>query len=212
VTINLSNPDLRPQHSSGVELGLYHRLTLWGTAFAELTVAAYRMDISDEIDFDLRTFRYGNILQSRHDGLEASLTASLSPALSLRHAFTVMHVTSRSGEDAGKRLKNMPEVVATTGVHVSAAKGAEVTLTHRFSGGLFLDDANREPLPGSHRVDALISWGGGPVQLHFTVVNLGNSHASNGGFMVYDPYRGQSVRLLYPEAGRSLRAGVTVLR
>ena len=125
VTINLSNPDLRPQHSSGVELGVYHRLPLWGTAFAELTLAAYRMDVSDEIDFDLRTFRYGNILESRHDGLEASLTASLSPALSLRQAFTLMHVTSRIGENAGKWLKNMPDVVSTTGVHLSAAKGVE---------------------------------------------------------------------------------------
>ena len=211
-TINLSNSDLRPQHSSGVELGVYHHLALWGTAFAELTLAAYRMDVSDEIDFDLRTFRYGNILKSRHDGLEASLTASLSPALSVRQAFTVMHVTSQIGENAGKRLKNMPEVVSTTGVHLSAAKGVEAGLTHRFSGGLFLDDANLESLPGSHRVDALVSWGAGPAQFHFTVFNVGDSHASNGGFMVYDPARGENVRLLYPEAGRYVRAGVTIQR
>jgi vitamin B12 transporter len=211
-SINLSNPDLRPQHSSGVELGVYHRLALWGTAFADLTLAAYRMDVSDEIDFDLRTFRYGNILRSRHDGLEASLTASLSPALSLRHAFTLMHATSRTGDQPGKRLKNMPEIVATTGVQLSVAKNLELGLTHHLSGGLFLDDANLEPLPGSHRVDALVTWGVGPAQLQLMVVNLGDSHASNGGFMVYDPERGGNVRLLYPEAGRYLRAGVTVLR
>jgi outer membrane cobalamin receptor len=213
VVFNLSNPALRPQHSSGVELGVYHRLAFWGgRAFAELTLSAYRLDVTDEIDFDLRTFKYGNILQSRHDGIEGSLTAKLSPSLSLRHALTLMRVTFRSGDDAGNRLKNIPETAVTSAVHVSFGDGVEGTVTHRFIGGLFLDDANRETLPGNHRIDATVSWALGAVRLHLTGVDLGDSHASSGGFLVYDPDRGASVRLLYPGAGRHLRAGVTVLR
>jgi outer membrane receptor protein involved in Fe transport len=211
--INLSNSALQPQHSSGVEFGVYQRLDLPGEAtFAELTLAAYRQEVRDEIDFDLRTFKYGNILQSRHDGIEASLTARLSPVLSLRNAFTLMQVTFRSGENAGKRLKNIPQVVATSSAHLSPGKSIEGTLTHRFVGGLFLDDPNREWLPGSHSFDAMLSWMVGAVRLQLVGVNVGDSHASTGGFLVYDANRGTNVRLLYPSGGRQLRIGATVLR
>jgi outer membrane receptor protein involved in Fe transport len=213
VVLNLSNPALRPQHSSGVELGVYHSLALGGShAFAELALSAYRLDVSDEIDFDLRTFKYGNILESRHDGIEGSLIAHLSPSVSLRHALTLMRVTFRSGGDAGNRLKSIPETVATSAVHLSFGRGVAGTVTHRFIGGLFLDDANREMLPGNHQVDATVSWMVGGVRLHLTGVNLGDSQASSGGFLVYDPVREASVRLLYPGGGRYLRGGVTVLR
>lgn len=213
VVLNLSNPRLRPQHSSGVELGVYHSQALWGThAVAELTFSAYRLDVSDEIDFDLRTFKYGNILESRHDGLEGSLVTHLSPSLSLRHALTLMRVTFRSGDDTGNRLRNVPETVITNGAHISLGSGVEGTVTHRYLGGLFLDDANRERLPGSHRIDATVSWAVGAVRLHLTGVDLSDSHASTGGFLVYDPDREANVRMLYPEGGRFLRAGVTVLR
>jgi outer membrane cobalamin receptor len=213
VVLNLSNPALRPQHSSGMELGIYHRFGPWrGRAFAELALSAYRLDVTDEIDFDLRTFKYGNILQSRHDGLEGSLTAVLSSFLSLRHALTIMRVTFRSGGDAGNRLKNIPGTVLTSGVHLSLGNGVEGTVTHRFTGSVFLDDANRETLPGNHRVDATLSWSLGAVHLHLTGLNLGDSHSSAGGFLVPDPDTGENVRLLYPGGGRYLRVGVTVLR
>ncbi len=211
--INLSNPALRPQHSSGVELGAYHRLAFGnGQTFAEAALSAYRLDVTDEIDFDLSTFKYGNISRSRHDGVEGSLAATLSPSLSLRHALTLMRVTFRSGDHAGNRLKNMPQTVVTSAVHLSFGGGVEGTLTHRFSGDLFLDDANRERLPGYHRIDAMLSWAVGAVRFQLTGVNLGDSPASSGGFLVADGDQGTSVRLLYPSGGRYVRAGVTVLR
>jgi hypothetical protein len=123
-----------------------------------------------------------------------------------------MRVTFRSGGDAGNRLKSIPETVATSAVHLSFGRGVAGTVTHRFIGGLFLDDANREMLPGNHQVDATVSWMVGGVRLHLTGVNLGDSQASSGGFLVYDPVREASVRLLYPGGGRYLRAGVTILR
>ena len=211
--LNLSNPGLRPQHAAGLELGVYQRLSLAeGGAFAELALSAYRLDVSDEIDFDLRTFKYGNIVQSRHDGVEGSLGATLLPWLSLRHALTMMRVTFRGGPEAGNRLKSIPGTVLASAVHLSFGKGVEGTVTHRFSGSVFLDDANRESLPGTHRVDASLSWPVGAVHLHLAGMNLGNSHAGTGGFLVFDPVRGSDVRMLYPGGGRYLRAGVTVLR
>jgi outer membrane cobalamin receptor len=212
-TVNLSNPALRPQHSSAVELGIYHRLT-FGTAsaFAELSLSAYQLDVTDEIDFDLRTFKYGNILESRHGGIEGSLTTTFSPSLTLRSALTLMRVTFRSGSVAGNRLRNIPGTVMTSAVHSRFGNGVEGTVTHRYIGSLFLDDANRETLPGNHHIDATVSWTVGSVRLHVTGVSLNDSHAIRGGFLVDDPPAGESVRLLYPSGGRYLRVGVAVLR
>jgi iron complex outermembrane receptor protein len=213
VAINLSNPALRPQHSSGIEVGVSHSLALWRSgAFADLTLSAYRLDVTDEIDFDLRTFKYGNILGSRHDGLEGSLLAHLSSWLTTRHALTLTHITVRRGDYAGNVLKNIPQTVATSALQFSLGKGVEATATHRFSGSLFLDDSNSERLPGTHHFDATLSWAVGALRLDVTAMNLGNSHASTGGFLLYDPDRGANVRWLYPGSGRYLRAGVAVDR
>ncbi|MBA2670532.1 MAG: TonB-dependent receptor [Gemmatimonadetes bacterium] len=213
MVLNLSNPNLRPQHSSGLELGVYHTQALWGRhAFAELTLSAYRLEVGDEIDFDLRTFKYGNILESRHDGLEGSLITHLSPSLSLRQAITLMSVTFRSGSAFGNRLRNIPGTVLTNAAHASFGRGVEGTVTHRHFGGFFLDDENRVSLPGSHRIDATVSWSVGAVRLHLTGLNLGDSHASSSGFLVFDPTWEVTVPLLYPDGGRFVRAGLTVLR
>jgi outer membrane cobalamin receptor len=212
-TVNLSNPTLRPQHSSSVELGIYHRLTFGtGSAFAELSLSAYQLDVTDEIDFDLRTFKYGNILESRHGGIEGSLTTTLSPSLTLRSALTLMRVTFRSGSDAGNRLRNIPGTALTNAVQSNWGHGVEGTVTHRYIGSIYLDDANREKLPGNHHIDGRVSWTVGSVRLHVTGVDLNNSHASRGGFLVDDPDNGESVRLLYPGGGRYLQIGLAVLR
>jgi outer membrane cobalamin receptor len=210
--LNLSNPGLRPQHSSGVEVGVYHTLALWGDhAYADLALSAYRMGVSDEIDFDLSTFKYGNILESRHDGLEASLTTHLTPSLSLRHAVTLMRVAFRSGGHVGKRLKSIPETVATSALHASLGGGIQGTVTHRFFGGIFLDDANLERLPGHHSIDAMLSVSVGAVRLHLAGVDLADSRAPVGGFLVHDPVADADVRVVYPGGGRHLRGGVTIV-
>jgi outer membrane receptor protein involved in Fe transport len=45
---------------------------------------AYRMDVKDEIDFDIRTFSYGNIGRSRHTGAELEGNGRLGRGCSLR--------------------------------------------------------------------------------------------------------------------------------
>jgi outer membrane cobalamin receptor len=209
--ISLSNPELRPQHSSGLEAGIYHTLGLGARAFAEVTLSAYRMDVTDEIDFDLRTFKYGNILESRHDGVEASVMLDLTSWLSFRHALTLSRVTFRSGESIGNRLKNIPGTVATNAMHLAVGH-LDGTVTHRFIGGFYLDDANREPLPGSHHLDASISWNFGAVRALVAGMDLVGSRASTGGFLVYDVARDLNVPLLYPGGGRSFRVGAAIAR
>src|SRR6185436_10824482 len=57
----ISNPTLESQRATNVEAGV--RGENW-------EAVAYLIDVDNEIDFDVRTFRYGNIGQSRHRGLE----------------------------------------------------------------------------------------------------------------------------------------------
>jgi outer membrane cobalamin receptor len=60
--ITLSNPGLEPQRARSLEAGAR------GGRWAD---DAYLIRVTNEIDFDPSTFRYGNIARSEHRGLEA---------------------------------------------------------------------------------------------------------------------------------------------
>jgi outer membrane receptor protein involved in Fe transport len=66
-TITISNPTLQPQRATNVEAGIA------GSTRVSWSAVAYRMDVTNEIDFDVRTFSYGNIGRSEHTGLELEI-------------------------------------------------------------------------------------------------------------------------------------------
>ena len=207
---NISNPDLQPQTSTGIEVGVYQRLPLWAGSFAELDVALYRLRVDDEIDFDLSTFKYGNIQESRHDGLELSLSATLSRWLALQHSSNFMRVVFRSGELEGNRLKNIPRSALVTALILSAARALRLTMTHRYAGSLYFDDENTHEIPGYHTFGAQADWSLGGSTIFLSVNNLFDTRASSLGFLSFDPVTGAQVPFVYPIGGRSVRVGISV--
>ena len=208
--ISISNPALLPQRATGFEIGIFQKLPLKSDRIhGEVTVSLYRMDLDDEIDFDLRTFRFANILESRHDGLEIAVTAHLPPRLTLTHSSTWMDVSFRSGEEEGNRLKNLPAAAMTNTALLRFGSGGQASVSHHFAGSVYLDDSNATELPGGSTFDAAVQWNFGAARLQLAATNLADANISRVGFLLFDSATSSQVRYVYPSAGRYLRATVS---
>ena len=211
ISINLSSPELQPQRSSVFEVGLYQKVPLRAPhRHAAVSLSAYQQVLDDEIDFDIRTFGYGNIQESRHRGFEASVRGRLSRRLEVDHAATVIRATFRSGEYEGKQLKNIPQLVLVSSVYARITDGCAATLTHRNLGGSYLDDANTRRLQGTNLLDAGLRWAAFGLEMSVTVRNLLDSHYESHGFLLFDPAAGTDVPMTFPGSGRQLRARLTI--
>ncbi len=207
----ISNGALRPQTSRNVEVGAFQRISLGNpSAFLELAVSAYGLSVDDEIDFDINTFRYGNIQESRHEGLEAGINLRMTRHVGVRQALSLTRTVFRSGEHRDNRLKNIPAASVISAIDVDPTDNLEVTVSHRFVGQSYLDDANAEVLPGRHVVDASIAWMWRRYRFSVMAKNVTGVNASSLGFLLFNPSTGQQEPLVYPMGGRFIRVGVSL--
>ncbi|HEY0018549.1 MAG TPA: TonB-dependent receptor [Longimicrobium sp.] len=203
--VTTSNPLLRPQHGTSTEAGLYHRAALGAGAKSEVSVAAYRMEMRDELDFDLQQFRYVNLGRSRHRGVEASARVGHA-AGAVFATWTLQDVTSRTGETMGKALKAIPRNFASAGVEAGRAGGPSASLFASWAWGIWLDDANTRRLPAFARVDARLSYPVGRVSLTVDAFNLLDRSYATTGYM--DP-SGSDTAFYFPAARRTVQLGAT---
>jgi outer membrane receptor protein involved in Fe transport len=205
--ITFANAALRPQYGTNKELGAYHRAVIApGALAADLTVAVYQLDLRDELDFDLQSFRYANIGQSRHRGLETGLKLDGPHTLALFANYTLQAATTTAGDNAGKYLKAIPHHFVTAGVTVGSSSGPAASVVMLGARRIYLDDANTQELPGWTRWDARVSYSVRGVRLSADVFNLLDAKYSTTGFP--DP-ADPGVVHYYPAAGRTLQIGVT---
>lgn len=206
--IRTSNPDLQPQHGTSFEAGLYQQARIGQALDVTGSLSGYQMDMKDELDFDVTSFRYVNIGRSRHRGLEAGFRVE-SPRASTFANYTLQAATSRSGANSGKRLKAIPENTLTAGLSLRPLRRLErletgLIMTH--VSGVYLDDANSVPLPDYTRVDARVLLSvAADIRLFLDLRNLFNRHYSTTGFL--DPSGAPEV-YLYPAAGRVVEIGM----
>ncbi|MDP2481360.1 MAG: TonB-dependent receptor [Candidatus Palauibacterales bacterium] len=203
-TISISNGELRPERSTAVEAGVYQRLPLGGGPYAELSLSAYRQWLDDEIDFDLLTYRYGNIVASRHTGAELSARVVLSRRIEVTHAATLGRAVFRTSANRGHQLKNIPESAFTTTARIAVADPVSLTLTHRAMGRVWLDDENTQALSGSSRFDAAVRWRVGRLGARFSVRNIFDAEYGGYGYLLYDPFSNENVRMIRPGMGRAI--------
>jgi outer membrane receptor protein involved in Fe transport len=206
-SITTSNPDLRAQHGIMYEAGLNHHLRLASGSLARYNVAAYQMDMRDELDFDVASFRYVNLGRSRHRGVEAGWALD-SRRSSLSLAYTLQHAVNEQGANAGNRLKAIPLHSATAGLSFRPLRRAELLelsflATH--ARDIFLDDANDRRLPDHTRVDARATFPILGMEGFVEASNLLDARYSVTGFM--DP-SGSGEAYLHPAAGRVIGLGV----
>lgn len=204
-SVSTSNPELDPQYGKSIEAGLYHLAALTPSLRARLALSAYRIDMRDELDFDIAQFRYVNIGRSRHDGIEAGLSLDGARDMSASASYTLQDATSRNGDNSGKQLKAIPRDVWALSVARSPARGFGIAVTATTVRGVWLDDANTRRLDPYTRVDLRASYGLGAVRLTAGVRNLlDRSYATTG----YPDPGGSGEMLLYPAARRVLTVGL----
>ena len=206
--VTASNPGLRPQHGTNVEAGAYHGVLLGsGPVAAGLSIAAYQMDVEDELDFDLATLRYVNIGESRHRGIEAGARIHGLPANGLLFAnYTLQEATARVGPDSGNRLKAIPRHHLSAGMAGSPLPHVDVAAFATRSSEAWLDDANTMRLAAYTRVDANASVSVGELRLVVGVRNVLDHSYSTTGFL---DASGSGTAYYYPAAGRTLQIGLS---
>lgn len=209
VFITISNPSLEPQQGMEIEAGLYQRIPLARSSL-EVSLSAYLRDLEDEIDFDLATFRYGNIKRSRHEALELLTVGHLWRDIELRNALTVGRAEFRTGPYQGKQLKNLPRFSSQTALSVPVRPTVMLTFAHRGTSRSWLDDENTAQVLGVHLFDAGLRLHGGELEISLRVENLADKRGAGFGFLLFDPGSMQNVPMLYPVGGRTVRVAIKV--
>lgn len=177
----ISNPSLKSQHANNVEAGV--RGANWETV-------AYVMHVDDEIDFDVRTFRYGNIGASRHRGVETSYRGRFA---SIGYTWTRVQA-----EGSSHQLKNIAEHVVHAGLDLS-----HVHAGVEYSANRWLDDENHFPLDDALLVDLRLTQTFRSFVAAVEAHNVLDRRYAPLGFVL------GSVPFSYPAPGRSIALTLT---
>ena len=160
--------------------------------------------MTDEIDFDLNTFKYLNIQQSRHQGAELGLRVYSTPGLTVFANYTWSSVKFTSGPNDGNYLKAIPRNVFVVGATYEHSSGITAGATWNFVNDIFLDDSNTTTLSNYNFGKVKISYFVAPFTFSLAVDNVFDNRYSSTGYRLYGK------TFLFPAAGRSFRGGLTV--
>ena len=206
----LSSSDLNPQFGTSFEVGGYHRAVLVpNLLFSEFSIAAYTMDMKDELDFDLQQLKYVNIGKSRHQGVETGLKFTMKSNLYVFLNYTHQSAKSRTSEYAGKFLKAIPRDVIVSGVNAAHQSGIGGSIVIKSANRIFLDDANTMTLPNYTIVNSRLKYQLGLVSATFDVFNIFNQSYSTTG---YPDTSGSRQLYFYPAAGRHMLLSLNLQR
>ncbi len=160
------NPGLKPERARSAELGAQ-----WTAAGQRLRATLFRTRVAQELDFDLSSFRFGNIASTRNRGLELSWDAKLGSTTELRASLTAQDpVDASTGQRRLRRSRSMASLSASQDL----GGGARVGLTLRQAGER--QDSGAVSLPAYLRADLSAQWDWRPsLQFLGRIENLGDS-------------------------------------
>ncbi len=204
-----SNAELVPQHGTSVEVGAYQSVGRVGPVAGALTLAVYRMDMRDELDFDVAALRYVNIGESRHQGVEGGLSIYGPAGSDFTLGYALQDAKATAGANAGRALKAVPRHTLTASAGGSVVPRVWSGLVATRATGAWLDDESTVRQPGWTRVDARAVVSLGRASVHLEVRNLLDRAYSSTGFL--DP-GGSGTVFHYPAVPRTLTVGVTMGR
>jgi outer membrane cobalamin receptor len=200
-TVTVSNPALRPQRARNIEAGASQE-----SATTDWSIVAYRMTVTDEIDFDPQTFTYHNIGSSLHRGVEASVTLARQARVSTQFTYAWTRVADTATPDV--QLKNIPEHVAQLLLHAQITGATRADLIYRWTHGMNLDDGGRFASPAITRLDLRLAHDLHKLRLQLDLLNALDAHYNELGYVLLD-FKGRPTPYGFPAPGRTLRGGVT---
>jgi iron complex outermembrane recepter protein len=191
--------DLRPQHGSIGELGGSVRAGTMDTR-----VAAYRMDLKDEIGYDGTAGANVNLDATRRQGVEAELGWRLGGGVKVQVAYTYTDAHFRDGAYSGNEVPLVPRNMATLQIGWNAGIAGSYDFFAHYLGDrrYSADFANEHgKLPGYTLVDLQATWKLKPWTITARVLNAFDKR--------YAPFAGYSTFIsdhyYYPGDGRSMR-------
>lgn len=205
--INYSNSSLLPQESSNIDIGLNQKIILKNNISGELSIVFYSMDIENEIDFDMSTFKYGNISESTHGGIEASFGLFFSDRLKLRHSSNFTEVKFGSGNYKDNMLKNIPELSYTNRITIKISDQFSLLLGQKYFGSVYINDENTESLPGYSIFDANLKFTRSSYGIDISIFNIGDKLYNGSAYMLFDQMIQKNVKFFYPAQKRNIRIG-----
>jgi outer membrane receptor protein involved in Fe transport len=203
--ISISNGELKPQRGDNFEVGAYSQLLVPDRGRAEVSVAAYRMDMRDELDFSFDEFRLINIGESRHEGIEVGAKYFDRLGVSAFANYALQSTTFRKGDNAGNFVKAVPRDLIDAGVSFVHTSGLAVGIRYSGAHRIYLDDQNTREIEPVDRVDVEVSASVAGTRIVLEVFNVLDASDFSTGFP--DP-AGSDARLLYPLAQRYFRLGL----
>jgi iron complex outermembrane receptor protein len=213
-----SNPDLQAEDSEALEIGLRRR---WGES-AELDLALFRTDTSNEIVFDpdspLGLFGANvNAGETRRQGLEASFRGQVLPKLALFADLTWMSAEFRAGENRGNRVPLVPERRLSAGFDLDLPAALRLRFEGLHVGDQVLDndEANSQATLDPYTVfNGRIVWAlgevtpaAGGVELFFEARNLFDEQYATRGIYAFDFSSFTDEVFVTPAPGRRLLGG-----
>lgn len=176
----IGNPDLEPERSTSVQLGLEWLpdnprqprldINLYHNRIRDLIATEFNAERSAEEG--LQVFDYQNVGRARTQGVETDLTWSPTPGWQLRLGYTLLEAEDR---DTGKRLAQRPRHHTTS--ELAWQRGPlNVALSARYQSEVFVDSDNQETSPAYTRLRLRTEWTterfGPPTTLLFGIDNL----------------------------------------
>lgn len=197
-----ANSNLKPQKSKNIEIGLQQFKKLGQRLIAKIMLVGYKTDVDDEIDFDLTTYQYSNLLKTSHTGLETSLKIGYREAWSGFVVVNYCEAKFRSGENEDKFLKGQPNTSYRFGLAYAKEKGFGATLLLSGAGGIWLDDENTKRLDPFTVLSTRMNYKVGFSTFYLDIENILDSKYSTTGYL----QNGQ--KFVFPSVGRFVRAGM----
>ncbi|MCK9270238.1 MAG: TonB-dependent receptor [Bacteroidales bacterium] len=197
-----ANADLKPQTSYNYEIGTYHYYKFSENFTGEISLAGYLIKVKDEIDFDLMTQKYKNIIDTEHTGLETSIKINLRKVWSGFVNYNYTQVEFSSGENEGKSLKGIPENVISAGIAYAPETGFGASLLLDSAGKIYLDDQNLATLDGRTILSSRLHYNLRFVTFYIDIKNIFDTSYNGTGYAL------DGVNYLYPAAGRMFFGGL----
>jgi len=197
--ISISNPALLPQRARNAEAGLSR-----STPRADWTVSVYRMNLTDEIDFDPTFFLYKNIGSSKHAGIEAMAESHQGI---VRPLATYAWTRVESADHPGQQLKNIPEHVAQLLLRTELPGAIGATAGYRWEHSRFADDDGQFPLPDVRTINVKLDRRFGHIRAEVEGQNLFDAKYSYAASILND-FKGHPTVMEFPAPGRTVRVNV----
>jgi iron complex outermembrane recepter protein len=178
----------------------------------KLGLTLYRINMEDEISFNLVSFRNENLDKTRHDGVELSLSWQWQKYLRILANYTYQNAAFRSGADEGKKIPLVPRDMANLILEIYLPYNLVLRPEAQYIGKTYLgsDFSNsREPLKDYMLYNLFLQYrpqkkDGFNYSAFLGVENLTDEMYATQGFVI------GATRYLYPSPGITVKGGVNI--